>query len=71
MDHREEHARALETILAACKNTGKIPGIAGRSVDDALRRASQGFRFVTASSDGSLLEAGAAIAVSRLADFTT
>ena len=66
MDDREEHIRALETILEACKNTGKIPGIAGRSVDDALNRARQGFRFVTATSDGGLLDAGARDAVSRL-----
>jgi 4-hydroxy-2-oxoheptanedioate aldolase len=66
MDDRDEHIRALETILEACKNTGKIPGIAGRSVDDALNRARQGFRFVTATSDGGLLDAGARDAVSRL-----
>lgn len=70
MDDREEHAQALEKILAACRNTGKIPGIAGSSVDDALRRASQGFLFVTATSDGGLLESGAATAVARLADFS-
>ncbi len=66
MDDRDEHIRALETILEACKNTGKIPGIAGRSVDDALNRARQGFRFVTATSDGGLLDAGARDAVSLL-----
>ena len=69
MDGREEHARALETILTACRNTGKIPGIAGGGVEDALRRAGQGFRFITATSDGGLLEAGARSAVARLADF--
>ena len=69
MDDREEHARALEAILEACKNTGKIPGIAGRSVEDALHRASQGFRFIVATSDGGLLESGASSAVSRLATF--
>ena len=71
MDDREEHARALETILEACKNTGKIPGIAGLGVDDALKKASQGFRFITATSDGGLLESGAATAVARLANFTS
>ena len=70
MDDREEHIRALETILEACKNTGKIPGIAGRSVDDALNRARQGFRFVTATSDGGLLDAGAKEALSRLNSLT-
>jgi 4-hydroxy-2-oxoheptanedioate aldolase len=71
MGDREEHARALETILAACKNTGKIPGIAGLGVDDALKKASQGFRFITATSDGGLLGSGAATAVARLANFTS
>ena len=71
MDDREEHARALETILEACKNTGKIPGIAGLGVDDALKKASQGFRFITATSDGGLLGSGAATAVARLANFTS
>lgn len=70
MDHREEHAQALETILKACENTGKIPGIAGRSVEDALHRAGQGFRFIVATSDGGLLESGAASAVSRLGSFS-
>lgn len=69
MDDREEHARALEAVLKACENTGKIPGIAGGSVEDALRRASQGFRFITATSDGGILDAGAKSAVARLADF--
>lgn len=69
MDDREEHAQALETILTACKNTGKIPGIAGRSVEDALHRAGQGFRFITATSDGGLMEAGARSAVATLADY--
>ncbi len=70
MDNREEHAQALEAILEACRNTGKIPGIAGRSVDDAISRAKQGFRFVTAVNDGGLLESGAKEAVSRLSSLT-
>ncbi len=70
MDDREEHALALETVLKACENTGKIPGIAGRSVEDALHRAGQGFRFITATSDGGLLDAGARSAVARLSEFT-
>jgi 4-hydroxy-2-oxoheptanedioate aldolase len=69
MDNRDEHARALASILEACRNTGKIPGIAGRSVDDALNRAGQGFQFITATSDGGLLNSGAAAAVARLARF--
>lgn len=66
MDQREEHARALETVVQACRNTGKIPGIAGRGVDDALRRVEQGFLFITASSDAGILLSGAAAALERL-----
>ena len=66
MDQREEHARALETVLAACRNTGKIPGIAGRSVADGVARAELGFRFVTAGSDAGFILAGAAAALKSL-----
>lgn len=66
MDEREEHARALESILQACKDTGTIPGIAGRGVEDAQKRAEQGFRFITAGNDGGFLAASAGAAVSAL-----
>jgi 4-hydroxy-2-oxoheptanedioate aldolase len=66
MDTREEHARALESVLQACRNTGKIPGIAGRSLQDGVHRAEQGFRFVTAGSDLGFLLAGAAAGVETL-----
>ncbi len=60
MDTREEHARALEAVVQACHNTGKIPGIAGRSLEDAIRRGKQGFQFITAGSDAGFLLSGAA-----------
>jgi 4-hydroxy-2-oxoheptanedioate aldolase len=66
MDKREEHARALEAVLQACKNTGKIPGIAGRSVADAAQRAGLGFQFITAGSDLSLVVSGADAALKTL-----
>ena len=66
MDNRDEHARALETIIEACRNTGKIPGIAGRGVEDAKRRAEQGFRFIVATSDVGLLGQGAQAGVENL-----
>jgi 4-hydroxy-2-oxoheptanedioate aldolase len=59
MDEREEHARALEKVLQACANTGKIPGIAGRSVADGVKRAEQGFQFITAGSDLGFVLSGA------------
>jgi 4-hydroxy-2-oxoheptanedioate aldolase len=51
----ERHARALERVLAACRNTGKVPGIAAGSPEDARRRADQGFRFINAGGDMTLL----------------
>jgi 4-hydroxy-2-oxoheptanedioate aldolase len=55
----EEHARALETIIQACKNTGKIPGIAAGSPEDGKRRAEQGFQYIVAGGDGGFMLAGA------------
>src|ERR687885_705773 len=47
----ERHARALERIVQACRNTGKIPGLACGTPEEAQRRASEGFQFLTAGSD--------------------
>jgi 2-keto-3-deoxy-L-rhamnonate aldolase RhmA len=66
MDNRDEHARALETVLQACKNTGKIPGIAGRSVADGVQRAEMGFQFITAGSDLGFVLSGADAALKTL-----
>lgn len=67
MDDREEHARALEKVVQACRNTGKIPGVAGRSIEDAKKRAEQGFQFITAGGDAGFLMAGAAQGLAELA----
>jgi 4-hydroxy-2-oxoheptanedioate aldolase len=66
MGEREEHARALERVVEACKNTGKIPGIAALGIDDAVRRAKQGFQFITAGSDAGFIAQGAAAALETL-----
>lgn len=66
MDEREEHARALEKVLKACENTGKIPGIAGRSVTDGVNRAGLGFQFITAGSDLGFVISGADAALKTL-----
>ena len=66
MDEREEHARALEKVLKACENTGKIPGIAGRSVADGVQRAGMGFQFITAGSDLGFVMSGADAALKTL-----
>jgi 4-hydroxy-2-oxoheptanedioate aldolase len=66
MDTREEHARALEKVVQACRNTGKIPGIAGRSIEDALKRAQIGFQFITAAGDAGFLLSGASAGLKQL-----
>lgn len=50
---RREHEAAIQGILAACRKTGKIPGIAAST--DAEQRLEQGFLFVTAGSDALFL----------------
>ena len=63
---REEHARAIERVLDACRNTGKVPGFAGSSPDQALKLAAQGFRYLTAGSDLGFLIGGARAGVEKL-----
>ncbi len=41
------HDQALERVLAACRKTGKFPGIFGGSPAATRRRLEQGFLFVT------------------------
>jgi 4-hydroxy-2-oxoheptanedioate aldolase len=55
----ERHARALERIVAACRNTGKVPGLACGSPEEARHRAEQGFQYLTAGSDAGFLLGGA------------
>lgn len=57
--YHQEHARALERVLEACQNTGKVPGIAESSAEAAVRRSQQGFRFITAGSDVGFIQVGA------------
>ncbi len=66
MHERDEHARALERIIEACKNTGKVPGIAALSIEDGVRRYQQGFRYITAGGDAGFLMQGAADALTTL-----
>jgi 4-hydroxy-2-oxoheptanedioate aldolase len=56
----EPLAAAVEKVLAACRNTGKIPGYAGSSPAQGRQLAAQGFRFITFASDVGLLAQGAA-----------
>jgi 4-hydroxy-2-oxoheptanedioate aldolase len=54
-----EHEEAIQKILQACRNTGKIAGIAAGGVENARQRADQGFQFVTAGGDAGFMLAGA------------
>jgi 4-hydroxy-2-oxoheptanedioate aldolase len=51
----DRHGRALEQILAACRNTGKAPGLACPTPEDARRRAEQGWQFLTAGGDAGFM----------------
>jgi 4-hydroxy-2-oxoheptanedioate aldolase len=51
----DRHTRAIERAMEACRNTGKIPGIACGSPEEASERAAQGFKFLNAGGDFSLL----------------
>jgi len=59
----EQHIRALEQVLVACRNTGKAPGIAAMNPEDAVARAADGWRFINAGADTQLLGDAAAAAV--------
>ena len=52
---RSPRSRALERIMEACANTGKIPGIAAMNPEDAADRAAEGWRFINAGADYQLL----------------
>lgn len=62
----ERHERAIARVLDACRNTGKIPGFAAYTPEDARRRAAQGFLFLTAGSDLEILLIGARSGVEQL-----
>jgi 4-hydroxy-2-oxoheptanedioate aldolase len=61
-----EHTKAVERVLQACKNTGKIPGFAGPSPEHALKLAKQGFQFLTAGGDATHLLGSAMAGVKLL-----
>jgi 4-hydroxy-2-oxoheptanedioate aldolase len=62
----EGHRRAIERVLQACRNTGKIPGFASDTPEQALDRARQGFQFLTSGSDAGFLLEGALAGVQTL-----
>jgi 4-hydroxy-2-oxoheptanedioate aldolase len=66
MDGSDELERALERVLRACSDAGKVPGIAGLTLERAARRSNQGFRFVTAGNDVHLLSSAAVAGLETL-----
>lgn len=58
---RGEHARALERVVQACRNTGKIPGIdtGGGGPESAPKHVAEGFVFIPMGSDVKFLTGGA------------
>lgn len=66
MFESDEHAQAIEKVLQACKNTGKIPGKACSSPERAKRRAAQGFQYLTAGNDAGMILGGAAAGIKTL-----
>lgn len=56
----------LERVIQVCRNTGKIPGFAAQSPEEALQRAAQGFQFLTSGSDVGFLLSAAHSGAERL-----
>jgi 4-hydroxy-2-oxoheptanedioate aldolase len=62
----DRHRRALERVVQACRNTGKIAGLACGSPAEAKRRAGEGFQFLTAAGDATFILNGAKAALETL-----
>ncbi len=69
--NHEGHRRAIERVVVACHNTGKIPGFAASTPAEALERAKEGFLFLTAGSDVDFLLRGATAGCALLSPRTT
>lgn len=61
--NRDEHRRALERVVEACRNTGKIPGLAAGTPENAVRQAERGFQFLVGGGDINFLMAGTEAAI--------
>jgi 4-hydroxy-2-oxoheptanedioate aldolase len=66
MSESQEHSAAIQHVLDVCNKLGKIPGIAAQSPAEARSRGDQGFLFVTAGNEGTMLSKAAAEGVSVL-----
>ncbi len=63
---REARDQAILRVAEACRTTGKIPGIWTSGPEDAARWIDEGFLFVTAADDSSLLVSGGQQALANL-----
>jgi len=62
----DKHARALECVVRACHDTGKIPGIDIGAPDSAAKRVQQGFRFIPMGSDVRFLNGAATAGLNQV-----
>lgn len=62
----DRHIRALERIVEACRNTGKISGLSCSSPEEMVRREAQGFGFLTGGGDLNFILSGAATGIKTL-----
>ncbi len=53
------HEAAILSVLEACRQAGKAPGIHALSLDDARRWLERGFRLVTVGAETDLMVQGA------------
>jgi 4-hydroxy-2-oxoheptanedioate aldolase len=65
-DGRQAHESAILRVLAACRQTHKIPGIDGDGEVEARRWLNHGFQFVTTTGDAGLLINGGQAILERL-----
>lgn len=56
----------MAAIARAAKDAGKIAGVHAFSVEDARRRISQGFSFLTVMAETRMIRAGATQALAAL-----
>jgi 4-hydroxy-2-oxoheptanedioate aldolase len=62
----EGHRRAIERVVEACRNAGKIAGFASDTPQQALDRWKQGFQFLTSGGDVGFMLGGAVAGVTAL-----
>jgi 4-hydroxy-2-oxoheptanedioate aldolase len=62
----QAHQAAILKVLAACRKTGKVPGIDAKAGGGAERWLGHGFQFVTTTSDADLLLAGSRAILEQL-----